>query len=1013
MINCKGILNVRGITNLLIPILVILIGWPASVKSQEIISRSFEMRFFSDDPKANGETDFKGETSVLSTEERITFLTRYADFASSYFEDPMLDKLVVEESEVKEQLGKIKPQPLPEIRKKIPLTEWKYLGYKDGQTDAQQKNLNHWKDKKGIQVHQQELVFTELNTVLKQDVYKQDWRFRMEWKAFLQESALPVHFRFDNACEFGIDVDGVVYYRSAGENFHSESITLNDWSEFLIEVDLETGNYNLYINNKLLADFVPLFEAAEMVSEWQVQSGQGLKLDDIWGVSYRKTYDPEGDFDTRDVPFSIDTFIDESFEIIPDIVRWQHSDYDDSEWKPVPLWPYAHGGERRKEETLFLRTRITPDQFEMATLKMETISPSGEIWINGEIVHVQHNQHPFEMDISNFLQPGVENLIAIKVNPNKVEFTNRHTPHDIYTGWFTGRLWVELTDKRRVTDLYAFTEKINLNEAVLGIECTIKNDHVLFSEERERKGDNTFTGKLQIELFKWFPEEETTASARTELPISVYLGQDKTITTTLQIENPNLWSPDHPSLYKAVITLKDDEGNDIDDYVMTTGIRTISQEGGTFRINGKPAMMNGALSAAFRAPLEHIAQWFRCGPEEKIVEEFLMLKKMNANTMRMTLNDAITGNINDPRYAEFADQMGLIFQWGTPAWVRTDSPYLIDFEGLPKYIHQLRNHPSIAMWQPANHPMINGFGDAIPWIERIYESITSKDKSRLISPTASAARIKPPNDNGTLDNKGNPMEPVPIWTAPLITRGNMDFATGYRLEWTTLRAYPYPKDWSGVQNWLETGYRTDYLASTDRAYFDYESEESIGQPNWSLHRGKPQFKIQSYEMYYDIYSIGRQLTTDEWRESQAWQAMSGYEAYRKKRWLDYDGQTWCNLRGGHNTATYQKPLIDYYGHAKLSFHSIKMVFQPVLAGSRNVDMVYGPQDEIPVVVMNLGNEKNVNVYAIIKDENSNEIHREEWIDIVLPEGRSFTDLTAFKPAVPANAIYTVEYIVTE
>ncbi len=97
--------------------------------------------------------------------------------------------------------------------------------------------------------------------------------------------------------------------------------------------------------------------------------------------------------------------------------------------------------------------------------------------------------------------------------------------------------------------------------------------------------------------------------------------------------------------------------------------------------------------------------------------------------------------------------------------------------------------------------------------------------------------------------------------------------------------------------WRSTGFRTDYLNSKERAYFDYESEESAGQPNWDLRKGKPSYQIKSYEYVYDIGSIGRQLKVDEWRASQAWQAFSAYEAYRKKRWHDYDGQAWCTLHG--------------------------------------------------------------------------------------------------------------------
>ena len=45
----------------------------------KMLSRNVELRFVSQDPKANGETDFKGETSTLSTQQRIDYLNRYAE----------------------------------------------------------------------------------------------------------------------------------------------------------------------------------------------------------------------------------------------------------------------------------------------------------------------------------------------------------------------------------------------------------------------------------------------------------------------------------------------------------------------------------------------------------------------------------------------------------------------------------------------------------------------------------------------------------------------------------------------------------------------------------------------------------------------------------------------------------------------------------------------------------------------------------------------------------------------
>jgi len=60
------------------------------VKSQRL-SSGYEIRYFSKDVNANGETDFKGETSVFTTDERIEFLNYYAKEVSAYYGDKGLN----------------------------------------------------------------------------------------------------------------------------------------------------------------------------------------------------------------------------------------------------------------------------------------------------------------------------------------------------------------------------------------------------------------------------------------------------------------------------------------------------------------------------------------------------------------------------------------------------------------------------------------------------------------------------------------------------------------------------------------------------------------------------------------------------------------------------------------------------------------------------------------------------------------------------------------------------------
>jgi hypothetical protein len=461
----------------------------------------------------------------------------------------------------------------------------------------------------------------------------------------------------------------------------------------------------------------------------------------------------------------------------------------------------------------------------------------------------------------------------------------------------------------------------------------------------------------------------------------------------------------------------DQKGNPTDDYVITTGLRVISQAGGTFRLNGEPSAMNGGLLFGYKYPLEDIARTLHCGPDFWLVKYLMMVKRLNGNTIRMSIHHGNHDGVNDPRFAEYGDQLGVMFQWGTTSWVRSGSPWQLDIEALPVYIRQVRNHPSIVMWQPGNHPKFMDYeNEGRDWMAQIYNAIYPNDPSRLISATASNSRWGPngaPNSKGTHLESGKKLGDPGVWNAPMIARGDMEFITGYSIDWSALRKFPYSEEFEDQQGWRRKGFRVEYLNCPDKAWFDFESEESAGHPNQDLRKGKPFSGYRSYEVRYDDETIGRRLTSGEWRESQAWQAFSAFEAYKKKRWLDYDGQVWCTLDGGGNSATYEKPLIDYLGYSKIVFHTVGMAFQEVLACSHNVDMVYGPEDDIPLVVMNLGDEKTVTVTVQAKNLNGQLLDEKVIENVTLAAGRNAVSLGNFKPNFKQDGYVVMEYTVTQ
>ena len=96
-------------------------------KKNNVLSQSFELRYVTSDPKANGETDYKGATEWMTTDQRIEYLNHWQQYASKYFGDEGLNQQVVSNEEVAEAMKRLKPQPLPEVRQKMVLDEWRSL----------------------------------------------------------------------------------------------------------------------------------------------------------------------------------------------------------------------------------------------------------------------------------------------------------------------------------------------------------------------------------------------------------------------------------------------------------------------------------------------------------------------------------------------------------------------------------------------------------------------------------------------------------------------------------------------------------------------------------------------------------------------------------------------------------------------------------------------------------------------------------------------------------------------
>ena len=189
-------------------------GLSGSCKAEAApLSRAFELRALSADPKADGETDFKGPTAVFGTDERIGFLGHYAGYAKRFFEDPNLDTEVVTDAAVGAAVRALKPQPLPEVRRRVPLVDWKFLGSRPGQRAEEARELEMWRARRGVTVTNGALAITADQTVIEHEIPAQSWRFFLQWR--VRPAAAPATFALSEAVRIDFDGRGRLTRRTA------------------------------------------------------------------------------------------------------------------------------------------------------------------------------------------------------------------------------------------------------------------------------------------------------------------------------------------------------------------------------------------------------------------------------------------------------------------------------------------------------------------------------------------------------------------------------------------------------------------------------------------------------------------------------------------------------------------------------------------------------------------------------------------------------------------------------
>lgn len=209
------------------------------------------------------------------------------------------------------------------------------------------------------------------------------------------------------------------------------------------------------------------------------------------------------------------------------------------------------------------------------------------------------------------------------------------------------------------------------------------------------------------------------------------------------IEQPELWSPESPSLYVARTTIAVD-GKKVDSYDTRFGIRKleyIPEQG--FFLNGKPTKFKGVCNHHDLGPLGAAVN------RAALRHQVELMKDMGANAIRTS------HNMPAPELVELCDELGVMLMvepfddWS----FRPKSPngYGSFFKewaarDVTNMVKHYRNNPSVVMWSIGNEVPSQWGPDGVGELTMLQDLVKSLDSTRPV--TCGMDQIGAVLDNG-------------------------------------------------------------------------------------------------------------------------------------------------------------------------------------------------------------------------------------------------------------------------
>ncbi|USW53106.1 Putative Beta galactosidase small chain/ domain 5, glycoside hydrolase, family 2 [Septoria linicola] len=253
-------------------------------------------------------------------------------------------------------------------------------------------------------------------------------------------------------------------------------------------------------------------------------------------------------------------------------------------------------------------------------LRFEGVDSGFHVYVNGQqIGYSQGARNPSEFDITAFVNPGQDNVLAVRV----YQFTDGSYIEDQDQWWLSGIF--------RDVFLLGFPQKARFED--LSVQTLLDKEYHNATLEVQ----TLVTGSGEVN-FTLLDASGTTVASTSASKAEAESG---TVSISIPVDNPAKWTAETPYLYSLVLSLN---GQHISHRV---GFRQVELKDGLIKVNGKRVVFKGANRH------EHHPVSGRTVPYEFMKQDLLLMKTHNLNAIRTCHQPS------DVRLYDLCDELGL------------------------------------------------------------------------------------------------------------------------------------------------------------------------------------------------------------------------------------------------------------------------------------------------------------------------------------------------------------------